>query len=105
MNFKPKTEKQLLAEVQALRAVKPTVRQFSIFQDDHHAAIDAQLLVLEDLAGDCDVFFDEESIEAEAEIREWPENVREAALEAFRWAEGRLSEEAPSEAWKPLVRK
>ena len=35
-------------EIEALKAIKPNVRRYSIFRDDNHAAIDAQIEVLTD---------------------------------------------------------
>ena len=45
---KRKTEEQISAEIAALVALKPKVRQRTAFGDDNHAAIDAQLAVLRD---------------------------------------------------------
>lgn len=42
----PPAQEEVNAEIAALLALKPRVRHFSKFQDDNHAAIDAQVQVL-----------------------------------------------------------
>ncbi len=100
---KKPTEEQIKDEVKKLLEMKPTVLPNSMFGDDHHAAIDAQIRVLENL----DEFFDEEEIERIAGEDEegWADNVCDQAIEAFRWTEGESEDGAPSKGWENLVRK
>jgi len=42
----PKTDAEINHEIEQLRAVKPRVPNRSIFGDDNHAAVDAQIAVL-----------------------------------------------------------
>jgi hypothetical protein len=44
--IKPKTDEEISAEIEQLRALKPKVPKLSYFGDDNHAAIDAQITVL-----------------------------------------------------------
>ncbi|RPJ06418.1 MAG: hypothetical protein EHM36_07000 [Deltaproteobacteria bacterium] len=90
---KPTTE-EIKKEIERLETMKPHVRRYSAFGDDHHAAIGAQIDVLRDgLDGD-DVWdrFEHEK-----------DNVRDAALEAVDWLEDQNEQEAPSEGWKELI--
>jgi hypothetical protein len=98
------TDVQIRAEANRLFEMKPKVLQFSGFGDDHHAAIDAQFLVIQDFLGDQEDFFDERAIEDYAETHGWAENVTSAAREMFQWLEGD-EENAPSKDWESLIRK
>lgn len=103
MNKKP-TDKQIAAEIAALKKMKPNVRRLSAFGDDHHAAIDAQIRVLEqkltnnqiydyfDAVGDSDIDHDEGR----------SENVLSAATDAAQWRDGDTKEK-PSMSWKELT--
>jgi hypothetical protein len=88
-------QQQINAEIAALKEVKPRVRQFSAFGDDHHRAIDAQITVLED-------GMDEVGVCDGAEDAEESDNVLEAGLDAVRWRDGE-SEQAPSAEWEELA--
>ena len=72
--------------------MKPRVRRFSGFGDDHHAAIDLQILVLEERM-DADQIGDE--------FEDTDDNSH--AYECVQWMNGDV-EEAPSTGWKELVR-
>ena len=87
---------EIAAEIAKLEKMKPTVRQFSIFGDDHHAAIDAQIDALMERM-DNDEIFDKE------EDGEWSASVREQAEYAIQWMNGEKGQAAPSEEWKDLV--
>ena len=97
------TSAQVKAEIARLIKMKPTVRRASIFGDDHHAAIDAQIQVL-DKRWDPDEAADEYSDE-----HDYPENVCTAAYDAAKWLAGQWSTvefdgaKYPSETWKSLV--
>ena len=41
------TPERIKQEIEHLMAIKPTVLRWSFFGDDHHAAIDAQIFVLQ----------------------------------------------------------
>lgn len=92
-----KSDEEIAAEIAALTAMKPTVRQFSVFQDDHHAAIDAQIDVLTQRM-DMDAL--------ETEFGDSADNIREEAIDAHDWLHGLQSNDMlkPSENWLSLVR-
>ena len=88
-----RAKKQIDKEIAALKKMKPNVRRSSAFGDNHHAAIDAQIDVLErQLTEDqCwDEFADDR------------DNVQEAAREAAMWLAGD-TDELPSDSWKDLL--
>jgi len=97
------TEDQIKAEINRLFGMKPRVVRQSMFADDHHAAIDAQVEVLQDAVSDDPELFDEGAIDDRAEIEGWAENVRLAAVEAYQWLEGE-EKSSPSNEWRCLVR-
>lgn len=94
------TQEQITAEIAKLREIKPRVRRSSAFGDDHHAAIDAQVEVLEDRM-DEDQIYDRSEM-AEDDIGFYSENTRDQALEARRWMRGE-QDTAPSAGWAELV--
>jgi hypothetical protein len=75
------TARQIAAEITALQEIIPRVRRFSVFNDDHHAAIIAQIRVLQ--RNDS-----EDDVEQSAETEDWPENVRSSAMSAAQWLQG-----------------
>lgn len=92
-----KTDEQINAEIEALKAVKPSVRKVSAFGDDNHEAIDAQIRVLTERMSLDDVYDawgDEDSDEFE-------QHLLDAALEARDWMTGAraANEGSPSEGW------
>lgn len=91
-----KTVAEVKAEIEKLREMKPTVRQFSMFGDDHHKSIDAQIKVLE--RG-----FDEDDVYDRYDDRT---NSQDSALEAAWWRSGDenyVEDGPPSDQWKGLV--
>lgn len=93
--MKTPTSKEIDAEVKKLKAMKPTVRKTSLFGDNHHDAIDAQIDVLknrmsEDYAEGC--------------YEDYEDNVRDAVRDAAQWMAGEEVDSTPSESWKSLVR-
>ena len=94
---KPKTPAQVKAEIKKLKEMKPKVRSSSSFGDDHHAAIDAQIEVLEK-GLDNDGVYDH--------YEHGPHNILDAALEAMGWMDGGSygEGERPSKNWASLVR-
>ncbi len=96
MTKEKRTSKEIAAEVERLTEMKPNVLRRSMFGDDHHKAIDAQVRVLErgmtqDSAAN---YFDPS---------DGGENIYSAAMDACFWRDGE-SDDLPSEAWKDLVR-
>ena len=88
-----RTGKEIAAEIAKLKKMKPDVRKTSMFGDNHHDAIDAQVDVLErklTLDQCWDEFADDR------------ENVQSAANEAAEWLAG-LTDDLPSAGWKELL--
>ena len=95
-----KSQQQVAAEIQKLRAMQPNVRRTSVFGDNHHHAIDAQVDVLTRCLSKDDI----EDIYGEDWIGdEFAQNVYDAAMDAYDWANFN-DVPAPSEEWAPLVR-
>ena len=118
--MKAPTKKQVAAEIATLEKLKPRVRPSSMFGDDHHAAIDAQLVVLRERLDSDEIHKRFAPITAEelaAESGEEPDesqaadinrdegradNVVTEALDAALWLDGDIKEK-PSASWKELV--
>lgn len=90
-----RTRKAIQAEIARLKEMKPNVLQFSAFGDDHHAAIDAQIEVLEGDMSEDECY---DSIKFSEN-----ETILEECLYAARWARGE-EKNAPSANWVELVR-
>ena len=89
-------EHNIKAQITALREIKPKVLRRSAFGDDHHAAIDAQIRVLEKgmTENQAENYFDGD-----------PDNIQDAVRDALAWVEGRYEAAADLvESWKELVR-
>lgn len=103
--MKPPTAKEIAAEIAKLREMKPTVLRASMFGDNHHDAIDAQVEVLEQRMSEDEVFdkypFGDEG-EGEDDVAE---NVHNAARDAALWLAGESDDGNPSKNWESLVRK
>lgn len=93
---KRKTDSEIKQEIKDLKALKPRVRRSSAFGDDHHAAIDAQVEVLE-------YGLDEDEVEDRADENDWPDNVRDSAMEAARWMAGESELARLVDDWESLV--
>lgn len=93
-----RTPEQINNEINALRTLKPTVPQFTAFGDDNHAAIDAQLDVLEGQLSEDDVYDIYGQPEDEDGEDFLEQNVLDAALDAVRWVSGQ-DNSAPSSGW------
>lgn len=94
---KHKTRKQIDAEIAALKEIKPKVRHFTAFGDDNHAAIDAQIEVLEN-------DLDEDDIDNMDGAEFETENEVSAARDAALWRDGNFEGGSPSEEWGTLVK-
>lgn len=88
-----RSKEEVQKEAETLREMKPKVRQFSAFGDDHHAAIDAQIEVLQEGLSDDDVY---ERFEEDAQ------NIFDEAMQAFEWMSGE-NDVAPSVGWAELL--
>lgn len=100
-----RTEEEITAEIKLLREMKPNVRRTSVFGDNHHDAIDAQVTVLEDEL-DNDAIYDrfEPGDSEDINFDEGrAENVLNSAIEAMEWRDGD-AKETPSEGWKSLLK-
>lgn len=98
---KPKSEKQITAEIAALKKIKPTIRPRSIFGDNHHHAVEAQIYVLEKKLRESQVI-DRYAPDESNEENENPQNIYDAAMSVVRWRDGG-EEERPVDEWKELV--
>jgi hypothetical protein len=90
------TEKEIIAEMKKLDKMKPKVRRRSMFGDDNHEAIDAQLHVLSNKLTESDIYANYEDEESDNT------HVLDSALDAYRWMQG--EEVAPSESWEGLTK-
>jgi hypothetical protein len=86
-------------EAAILAELLPKVRRHSLFGDDNHAAIEAQIAVLREDLDDDDIIrrFDEGDDEDRASCY-----VVDAAIEARCWRDGEAPD-APSEDWATLA--
>ena len=101
-----KNQEQVEQELAKLREMKPKVRRRTMFGDNNHEAIEAQIEVLDEDLTDDDVYDrliteDEETGDTEGE---WTQHVVDAALRVIQWRDGE-EEESPSKSWEPLVQK
>ena len=92
------TRVQVHEQIVKLREIRTKVQPMSLFRENHHAAIDAQVEVLKERLTASDVF-------DRADERNWPNNARDAALEAADWLAGETSSEYadPATSWQDLV--
>lgn len=95
--MKRPTQKQIDKEIKSLTEMKPNVRHFRGFGDDHHTAIDAQIDVLTNHMTDSEIFD-----RYGAEDTDGPQNVQDAALDARSWLDGNR-QGTLSEEWQELV--
>lgn len=85
-----KTREEVQKEIKALQAVRPNVRPRSMFDDDNLAALDAQVVVLEEDLDNDDIYFSFDHTE----------HILSSALDARSWLDGEsdvdsLAEEYP----------
>ena len=91
-----RSQQEIENEIKALEEMKPNVRHHTIFGDDNHAAIDAQLSVLR-------LEIDEDDIQDAFDNDEFTDHERSHAQDAHDWLMEDTDEESPSEQWKELV--
>lgn len=85
-----RTLEEVRAEVKSLQEIKPKVIQTTFFGDDNHAAIDAQIEVLERRLSENTIF------------DKWDNDyLRDAALEARAWLDSEV--ESLTDSWKSLA--
>ena len=93
---------QIEGEIAALKAMKPTVRRFSLFGDDHHQAIDAQI---ETLTHRMDTNAVHEAYGEDTMGDDFSENELTAAISASDWMFCLAADDEPLTAdWQPLVK-
>lgn len=106
------TKEQIEEEIKKLTKMKPNVKRTSIFGDNHHDAIDAQIDVLKNRWTEDNVYDNypsQEDLEAIADHGEeiddtaYPSNVSDGALEASQWMF--YGGDKPSDGWKELIKK
>jgi hypothetical protein len=103
--MKKPTDKQIAAEIAALKKIKPKVRARSAFGDDHHAAIDAQIDVLVKRMTN-DQVYDRYEPTGDSDIDRddgRSESIHSSALDALNWRTGDSNDGAPSKSWKELT--
>jgi hypothetical protein len=94
-----KTTAEIQVELARLRDLQPRVRRHSIFGDDNHAAIAAQIEVL-------DKRMDVDAVDAawgDSTAEDYRDSLHQHATDAHDWYTGLSDEPAPSEGWKVLV--
>jgi len=95
-----KTDEEIKAEIAALMAMKPGVRSHSIFGDDNHAAIDAQLRVLTEQMSEDAIY----AAYADEDAGDFDQYILDSADHAYFWMSGQPDYEAPSADWMSLVK-
>ena len=96
------TVTEIAAEIAKLTAMKPTVRATSMFGDNHHDAIDAQVEVLTKQMSETAIY--DRFGDPLDDDPDQPQNVVEAAIEARLWLVGEGDGAPPSAEWQQLVR-
>lgn len=92
-----KTQEEIKKEIEALKAVRPNVRPYSMFGDDNLAAFDAQVEVLEQ-------DMDDDEVSDRFDCSGIPENVMSSAFHALDWINGEEDFDGGSlaEGWSPI---
>lgn len=92
-----KTDAEISAEIVALKSLKQSVPRFTLFEEDNHAAIDAQCAVLAERMTHDDVY---EAFGNE-DHSNFAQHILDAALAARHWMCGLrdVGEGRPSEDW------
>ena len=89
-------KKEIDEEVKKLKEMKPKVRHNNFFGDDNHAAIDAQIEVLEN-------DLDQDDIDGKFDDGDWDDHERSNAEEALNWKEEESEDGSPSSQWEELI--
>ena len=124
---KPKTRKQIDAEIAKLKEYRPKVRRYDFFGEDNWAKIDMEIRVLEGgmdedavhdfldremeirvLEGgmDEDAVYDflDRELDAEAIAANQRAELDSIAYDAIQWRDGEDVEESPAEGWEGLIK-
>ena len=106
MAKKPKTQKQVDAEIKALKEMMPNVRRYSMFGEDNWAKMDMVIRVLEDKMDMDDVqdWLDHEE-EDEGITNDQRSEFDSLAYDTFQWREGFEVDYSPAAGWASLVQK
>ena len=101
--MKPPTQDEITNEIAKLREIKPNVTRKSMFGDNHHDSIDAQIAVMVENLSESKIY-DRSTDGTDDETNEdkWKDNVKDSALEARRWMDGD-QDNSPSKDWEPLL--
>lgn len=97
-----KDKQEIQQEINKLKSLKPRCLRASVFGDNHHDAIDAQVEVLESHVG-ADEEIDMDEVYRRGDEGEWRQNVADAAREALEWMEGD-ADQSPSEQWEESIK-
>jgi hypothetical protein len=106
MANKPKTQKQVDAEVKALKEMMPNVQRFSMFGEDNWAKMDMVIRVLEEKMDmdDVQAWLDDE--EADDRITDDQRSEFDSlAYDTVQWRDGSQVDYSPAAGWESLVQK
>jgi hypothetical protein len=93
---KKPSKKEITKQLKWLKDNKKFIPPSSMFGDNNHRAIDAEIAVLSEK-------LDENDVQEKFDRREWIENQRVSAMDVIYWLDGEA--ESPEKNWKPLVKK
>lgn len=106
MSKKPKTQKQVDAEVKALKEMMPNVRRYILFGEDNWEKMDMVIRVLEekmdldDVQEWLDTQEEDEAINADQRAE-----LDSLAYDTIQWREGMQVDYSPAAGWESLVQK
>lgn len=87
------TTTEVLREIQRLIAIRPAVPEESMFGDNNHAVIDAQILILQE----CDF-----ETEVGVQFGHGASHIYQAAMDAWYWKIGEGDEGTPASSWEDV---
>lgn len=90
--MKKPTKKQIQDEINKLENIKPTTRMFSVFGDNHHNSIDAQIKTLRENMSEQDIYDEWEALCCDNEM-DYAKNrsLIDGALAARDWLDGKTN--------------
>jgi hypothetical protein len=97
----PQTSEAIQAEIAKLKEMKPKVLQYTVFDDDNHEAIEAQIEALEGRWDEDDCYDAYGGDGEDDEIDD--DRLLGMTLDAVHWMEDN-EKEAPSKDWASLVK-
>jgi hypothetical protein len=98
--MKKPTEKQIAKEIQTLKTMKPNIVRYSMFGDDNHAKIDAQIEVLEERLSEDEVYNRFE----DSDNPDRTYDLVSCARYAAEWLIGQAEDGVPSKGWEGLAK-